>query len=103
MRDLMQRHQPWRSEKYLNWIRSLPCANCGKPGPNDPHHLIGVAALGVVGGKAPDQFAVPLCRGFELSCHDDLHSDRIPLETQWIWLAKTLERGFNEGHLGVTA
>lgn len=102
MRDLMQRLPAWRSPKYLDWIRSLPCANCGKPGPSDPHHLIGIAGMGTVGGKAPDQFAVPLCNGIKDRCHQELHLNRIPLDAQWIWLAKTLERAFNEGILGAT-
>lgn len=100
MFDLMQRSKPWRSPKYLAWVRSLPCANCGKPRNSDAHHLIGIAGMGVVGGKAADQFAVPLCDDIKCGCHTELHAGRIPLDTQWIWLAKTLERAFNEGILG---
>jgi len=94
--DLMQRHQPWRSEKYLKWIRSLPCANCQEVAPSDPHHIIGMAGFGVMGDKAGDQFATPLCR----QCHNDLHAARIPIGEQWYWLKKTIERGFNESKLG---
>jgi len=93
---MMQRHKPWRSEKYIAFVRRLSCANCGKAGQSEAHHLIGLAGIGGTGTKAADQFAIPLCR----SCHDDLHQARIPLDDQWRWLVRTLERGFNDGILG---
>ena len=95
--DLMQRQQPWRSEKYLKWIRTLPCSNCSEIALSEPHHLIGIAGLGVMGDKAGDQFAVPLCR----KCHEDLHALKVPLNDQWRWMKKTIERAFNQGIVGI--
>ena len=30
----------WVNEKYMRWVKTQPCACCGKPA-DDPHHLIG--------------------------------------------------------------
>ncbi|EIQ8309708.1 DUF968 domain-containing protein, partial [Escherichia coli] len=30
----------WVNEKYTHWVKTQPCACCGKPA-DDPHHLIG--------------------------------------------------------------
>lgn len=65
----------YRSEKYLSFIRSLPCCMCGSQSPNDPHHE-GLHAGGM-GLKAPDSHCVPLCR----SCHT-LH-DTIGAKSFW--------------------
>lgn len=54
----------FKSDKYLDYIRSLPCLNCNKPA--EPHHLreLGDGGMGL---KPPDTQAVPLCR----ECHDE--------------------------------
>lgn len=51
--------QPWRSRKYLDWVKSLPCCVCGRPA-DDPHH-INRAGKGM-GTKQADCFVIPLCR-----------------------------------------
>lgn len=50
--------------KYLELIRQLPCCITGRPGPNDPHHLMGGPAHAErgVGRRATDRWAVPICR-----------------------------------------
>lgn len=58
----------YRSEKYLDYIRSLPCTMCGAYPPNDPHHE--TLHAGGMGLKAPDSHVVPLCR----DCHGVLHA-----------------------------
>lgn len=60
------KNKPWRSEKYLDYIRAMPCLRCGKPGPCDPHH-VSVKNQGW-GTKPPDYQAVPLCSGLS-GCH----------------------------------
>jgi hypothetical protein len=70
VRKLVQEHRapdrgPARSEKYLAFIRAMPCAGCANPGPSDPHHY---GSRGV-GQKASDFSVVPLCR----KCHDHFH------------------------------
>lgn len=85
--------KPVRSKKYLKWLSTLPCANCGAE--NDtivPHHVIGVGN-GIMGGKAGDDEAVPLC----YICHADIHSAGSDKSQQWEWLARTLKEAIKEG------
>jgi len=58
------------NEAYLEYIRNEPCLVCLAPPPSDPHHLLS----GVVGGKGPDESAVPLCRQHHREYHDIGHA-----------------------------
>lgn len=60
--------------KHLDFIRSLPCAACGKASPSEPAHVRITSAdhPGSGGGtqyKPPDRFTVPLCT----TCHRRQH------------------------------
>ncbi len=57
----------WVNEKYTRWVKTQPCACCGKPA-DDPHHLIGHGQGGM--GTEHDIFTLPLCREH----HDELHA-----------------------------
>ncbi len=81
----MIKFRRWRSEKHLSRIRSMPCISCGSHAPSDAHHIIGVGD-GVMGSKASDSHAIPLC-GF---CHRMLHEKGLGIDMQWKWLALTL-------------
>lgn len=61
-----------RSKKTLQAIRSMPCAFCGSPPPNDPHHAGKKCGMG--SGNRLDALIVllPACR----SCHDRYEDDR---------------------------
>ena len=61
---------PARSERYLAYVRTLPCCCCETDPPNDPHHVGGRG----MGTKEHDYCAVPLCR----RCHDEIHAGRDP-------------------------
>lgn len=61
--------KPFRSEKYLDWVRSLPCCYCTGPG-GIAHHLIGYKDAGT-GTKRGDHMAIPMCP----TCHNQLHSE----------------------------
>lgn len=66
-----------RSERYLDFIRCLPCAVCDPSGVlhpwdyqdgvrrSEPDHLPSCGLRGI-GMKSPDFFTVPLCR----ACHE---------------------------------
>lgn len=82
----------WRSRKYLDWVKTLPCVRCFAPA-DDPHHLIGVGGMGGTGTKAPDSMVMPVCRG----CHTFIHSTPEIWSEQWEWIAKTLKRAIDEG------
>lgn len=71
-----KRHR-WVNEKYTRWVKTQPCACCGKPA-DDPHHLIG-HGQGGMGTKAHDLFVLPLCRKH----HDELHADTVAFEEKY--------------------
>ncbi|PZY71514.1 hypothetical protein DIV12_28135 [Escherichia coli] len=66
----------WVNEKYTRWVKTQPCACCGKPA-DDPHHLIGHGhGQGGMGTKSHDIFTLPLCREH----HNELHADPLAFE-----------------------
>lgn len=87
----------YENKKYLEWVRKQPCCLCKFPGPNHPHHIKGVGYLSGVGLKAPDWATMPLC----LSCHNSIHriDNKINLNIQWEWLARTLGKAVEQGVL----
>ena len=50
-----------RDPAYLKWVRTFPCAACGKAGPSHAHHLTH-AQPKARGLKAGDQFTLPVCQ-----------------------------------------
>lgn len=56
-------------EKYLAFVRKLPCCCCGKPG-EVAHHPIQIG-FGGKSTKAPDLWAIPM----RSVCHAELHHD----------------------------
>lgn len=77
----------------MNWIRSLPCIQCGNP-ESEPHHIISVG-MGIMSGKASDIHTIPLCR----KDHNLVHSEP---ETypQVKWLLQTQDQAQELGELG---
>ena len=53
-----------RSDEYLEFVRSHPCAVCKKPA--DSHHAFGRRGIGV---KSSDYTCVPLCRVHHIELH----------------------------------
>jgi len=77
----------YRNEKYLDWIRKMPCWDCGRLGPSEPHH---VAVDGTGQGTKPsDLFTLPTCR----DCHNRLGFSR---EEAFREVARLLERWIKE-------
>jgi hypothetical protein len=60
----------WRSEKYLKFVRSLPCVVTGRTEGVVAHHLIGHGE-GKMGGKTHDLFTMPLAADEHRRFHDD--------------------------------
>ncbi len=54
-----------RSQEYLRFVRTLPCAVTGKT-PSDPHHTL-VRGMGI---KGSDFSCIPLCREAHTYLHD---------------------------------
>ncbi|EKG4882426.1 DUF968 domain-containing protein [Escherichia coli] len=74
---LRPKRRRWVNEKYTRWVKTQPCACCGKLA-DDPHHLIG-HGQGGMGTKAHDLFVLPLCRKH----HDELHADTVAFEEMY--------------------
>ena len=60
----------FRSDKYLDYIRSKPCLICGKDETVAHHESLNRTGIGM---KAPDSHAVPLC----VYCHHRCHANGI--------------------------
>jgi len=89
----LQKDKPFRSKKYLDWVKSLDCCLCGCPS-DEAHHAIGVGESGM-GTKACDSLTMPMCRG----CHTRFHGSPEEWAGQWKLIAKTLQRAIKEGVL----
>lgn len=74
------------SKKYLDFVRTLPCINCGKYPPSEAHHIKGIGHFSGVSMKASDILTMPLCTG----CHRFLHDKNILIECQFEWVLKTI-------------
>ena len=61
------RPHAFRSNKYLDFIRSKRCIICGNPETVAHHESLGRNAMG---SKPPDHHAVPLC----VNCHNSRHN-----------------------------
>lgn len=84
-----------KSQSYIDWVRRQPCFVCGIEG-GDAHHAIDIGLGGVMGGKAPDFVAVPLCRVH----HDEVHRDA-DMHDQRDMVIRTLLKCFYEGVIGI--
>lgn len=91
----LQKENAWRSQTYLDWVKLQPCGICSAVPAGDAHHLRGLGKLGGAKLKAPDQFAMPLCR----SCHMEMHRNPSLWDQQWEMIARTLGLAIQEGIL----
>lgn len=75
-----QRQPRLRDSRFLAFVRTKPCAACGKPGPSDAAHIRMASKahdkryVGL-GEKPDDRWCVPLCRG----CHRKQHAMAEPM------------------------
>lgn len=90
------KQKPFRSRKYLDWVKQQPCIICGAQA-DDPHHLVGVGGMGGMGTKAPDSMVLPVCRIH----HGEIHADPLCWHEQWQWIARTLDKALRDGVLEV--
>lgn len=80
---MIPKSPPWKSTKYLAFVRTLPCVVCdGAYGDSEPHHLIG-HKRGAMGAKHSDFETFPLCHRHHRELHDcgythweDWHGDQ---------------------------
>ncbi|MGV3000766.1 DUF968 domain-containing protein [Vibrio sp. E150_018] len=90
----------WQSEKYLKFIRSLPCCATGRHGTDsDPvvaHHLIGHGE-GKMGGKAHDLFTMPMLASVHQEFHHDPKTWEAKHGSQLFFVKQTLKRALDVG------
>lgn len=88
----------WRSQRYLEWARSLPCAvpGCGCPA-DDFHHIKHVGHFSGCALKADDILGFPACRNH----HDMLPDDEELKAMQYELICRTVLRAVREGVLKV--
>jgi hypothetical protein len=77
---MLEKSKRWESRKYLNWIATLSCANCGIIDETIvPHH------------------AIDIC----YTCHSKLHNgDKHILTYQPFYIFDTLDKAFKCGIIG---
>ena len=85
----------YNNKKLEAYVRTLPCAVCGKPGPSHCHHIKGVGHLSGAGMKAPSWATIPLCCG----CHWALHKHGVEAESQWEYALRTVGAAIEAGVL----
>lgn len=62
---MFDKPKTFRSEQYLEFVRSLSCYVCGYTQGIEPHH----AVTGGMGIKGSDLHAIPLCKLHHLEYH----------------------------------
>ena len=98
---MLPKSKRWESRKYLNWIATLSCANCGIIDETIvPHHAVDISAIAGrvsskgMGMKTNDWLAMPLC----YTCHSKLHNgDKAILSCQPLFIFDTLDKAFKHG------
>jgi len=91
----MPKTKPWRSPKYLKWLRSQPCYYCGRP--STVHHIKGIGHMSGISRKAPDWATSPLCE----ECHHRMQTTPLLWPEQWEIIARTLGKAVEDGVLTV--
>ncbi|MGL6025676.1 MAG: DUF968 domain-containing protein [Vibrio sp.] len=88
----------WHSERYLKFVRSLPCVVTGKSDGVVAHHLIGHGE-GKMGGKAHDLFVFPLTADEHRKFHDDPKAWELRHGSQLFYVKQTIKKALELGAL----
>ena len=95
---MLKKNKPWRIQKYLKWIRSLPCCVTGRTENIDAHHITFTGQSGM-GTKPGDNYAIPLCREQHSLLHQDPKKWESVYGKQSDYLDVILMKANNEGML----
>lgn len=72
--------KPYRSAKYLKFIRSKPCVICGNPN-TVPHHIRRLYWMAGMGIKPHDYVTIPLCDSHhDPAIESDIDVERIIID-----------------------
>ncbi len=88
----------WRSEKYIKFVRSLPCVVTGRTEGIVAHHLIGHGE-GKMGGKTHDLFTMPLTADEHRRFHDDPKGWEAKNGSQLMHVKNVLKKALEVGAL----
>lgn len=88
----------WHCEKYLKFVRSLPCVITGKTTDVVAHHLIGHGE-GKTGAKAHDLFTMPLHINEHRRFHDDPKKWEAQHGSQLFYVKQTIKKALDFGAL----
>ena len=88
----------WQSEKYLKFVRSLPCVVTEKTEGVVAHHLIGHGE-GKMGAKTHDLFTFPLTAEEHRKFHDDPKGWEAKNGSQLFYVKQTIKRALELGAL----
>jgi 5-methylcytosine-specific restriction endonuclease McrA len=94
---MFSKQKTWRSEKYLEFVRTHNCTHCGTPnhiGGMDAHHINGHNLGGGMGFKLSDIFTLALCR----KCHQLVHGNQNLIDQPYHAL-RTIENAVQSGVL----
>ena len=91
----LQKQKPFRSKKYLSWVRSLPCCISGMRENIVAHHIISCGMGGGMGTKPSDLFTIPINAGV----HSLFHADGLNEIDQKAEALRTIEKAVNAGVL----
>ncbi|RBM30505.1 DUF968 domain-containing protein [Vibrio tarriae] len=92
------KEKTWQSEKYLKFVRSLPCVITGKTTDVVAHHLIGHGE-GKMAGKSHDLFTIPLHTDEHRKFHDDPKAWEAKHGSQLYYVKQTIKKALDLGAL----
>lgn len=67
---MLNKPSRYRDNAYLEFVRWHSCCECGKQGPNHPHHLSFIDGTGQ-GTKPNDLYTVPVCHQDHAKAHNE--------------------------------
>lgn len=88
----------WECERYLAFVRQLPCVVTGQHGV-EAHHLIGHGE-GQMGGKAHDLLVMPLCHEAHRQLHADVKTWEREHGSQLVHVLRTIKTALGMGVFG---
>ena len=94
----LQKQKPFRSKKYLEFVRSLYCCVTGKTDNVIAHHIIACEMGGGMGAKSSDLFAIPVNSIVHQEMHTELGFDIIDQKAEAL---RTIEKAVNAGVIKV--
>ncbi|MDE3023615.1 MAG: DUF968 domain-containing protein [Pseudomonadota bacterium] len=91
------KEKTWRFDRYLEFVRTLPCCRCETTIDIQAHHIKGVGHFSGGALKAPDWASMPVCP----ACHLEIHRSPSLWPLQWEWISRTLGKWVEQLTMGI--